>query len=52
MMLLNVSDVSLGVGETYLSGTVDMPAVSLSCMSFRTTGGTFSSVALIVSRTI
>lgn len=52
MMLLNVSDISLGVGATYSSGMVDIPAEILSTMSFRITGGTASSVALTVKRTI
>jgi len=51
-ILLNVSDISLGVGDTYFSDTVEKPAAILSCMSLRRTGGTASSVALRVRRTI
>ncbi len=52
MMLRNESDMSLAVGGMYFSGIVEKPAAILSRMSFRTIGGTLSSVALTVRRTI
>lgn len=51
-MLENEADISLGVGLTYTSGRVDMPAPILSAISFKSTLGTLSSVALTVRRTI
>lgn len=51
-MLLNASDISLGVGAVCFSGAIDTPDEILSSMSFKITGATVSSVALIVKRTI
>lgn len=52
IMLLNASDISLGVGAVCFSGAIDTPDEILSSMSFKITGATVSSVALIVKRTI
>ncbi len=53
-MLLKESEISLAEGGgTYLScTTVDSPLEMRSCIIFNNSGGSESSVALIVSRTI
>ena len=55
IMFLNESEMSLAVGDggTYLSRTtVDSPLAIRSCIIFNNSGGSESSVALMVSRTI
>lgn len=48
----NESEISSREGGSNLSPAVDTPAASRSCMSFRSTVGTASSVARIVNRII
>lgn len=52
IMFLNESEISLAVGGAGRSTTADMPCAILSSINFNSTGGTPSSVALIVNRTI
>lgn len=53
MTFLKASEISEMVGGTCFScTTVDTPLEILSCISFSSTGGRDSSVALIVNRTI
>jgi hypothetical protein len=51
-MLPKVCEISCGVGATNFSGTVEKPAAIRSCIRPRRIGGTLSSVARIVKRTI
>jgi hypothetical protein len=52
MTFLKAAEISLAVGASNFSAVVDMPAANLSTINFRRTGGTVSSVARIVRRTI
>ena len=54
MTFLNESEISdiEGCGGAYLSCAVDTPLAIRSCIIFNNSGGSISSVALIVNRTI